>query len=86
MSAIEHRQLTENVQLAMSLGASVIFRESEDVVATILDFVAQESITVLVVGRPSPRGILGRMWPGIVQRLQEARGFDLLVIDVAHIG
>jgi two-component system sensor histidine kinase KdpD len=86
MSATEHRQLTENVQLAMSLGASVVFRESEDVVGTILEFVAQEAITVLVVGRPSTRGLLGRAYPGIVQRLQEARGFDLLVIDVERSG
>jgi two-component system sensor histidine kinase KdpD len=86
MSATEHRQLTENVQLAMSLGASVIFRESEDVVATILEFVAQEAISVLVVGQPSRRGALGRMSHGIVQRLLEAKGFDLLVVDVAHRG
>lgn len=82
MSAAEHRQLTDNVQLAMSLGASVVIRESEDVVGTILDFVAQENVSLLLAGRPSRRGLLGRLAPGIVQRLQEAKGFDLMLIDV----
>jgi two-component system sensor histidine kinase KdpD len=82
MTATEHRQLTENVQLAMSLGASVVFRESEDVVSTILDFMRQENISVLVVGRPSRRGVAARVVPGIVHRLQErAAGFDVLVVD-----
>jgi len=80
MSAQQHRLLTENVQLAMSLGASVMIRESEDVVATILDVVRQENVSLLVVGRPSRRGLHGRFTPGIVQRLQEAEGFDLLIV------
>ena len=75
-------QLTDNVQLAMSLGASVVFRESEDVVRTILEFVQQERVSLLVVGRPSRRGAAARFIPGIVQRLQEAKGFDLLVTEV----
>jgi two-component system, OmpR family, sensor histidine kinase KdpD len=84
MSATEHRQLTENVQLAMSLGASVVMRESEDVVQTILDFVAQEKVSLLLAGRSSRQGLLGRLSPGIVQRLQEAKGFDLLLVDVGQ--
>jgi len=82
MSAAEHRLLTENVQLAMSLGASVVFRESEDVVGTILEFIEQEKVSILVAGRGSRTGLFGRLSPGIVQRLQEAKGFDLLLIDV----
>jgi two-component system, OmpR family, sensor histidine kinase KdpD len=82
MTAEEHRRLTENVQLAMSLGASVIIRESEDVVKTILEIVHDENVSLLVVGRASRQGILGRMTPGIVQRLQEAKGFDLLISDI----
>jgi two-component system sensor histidine kinase KdpD len=81
MTAHQHRLLTENVQLAMSLGASVVIRESEDVVGTILEVVRQEKVTLLVVGRSSRRGLVGRFSPGIVQRLQEAPGFDLLIAD-----
>ncbi len=82
MTAEQHRLLTENVQLAMSLGASVIIKESEDVVGTILDVIRQESVSLLVVGRASRRGVIGRVSPGIVQRLQEAKGFDLLIADI----
>jgi len=81
MSAEQHRLLTENVQLAMSLGASVVIRESEDVVGALLDVIREEKVSLLVVGRPSRRGLLGRVSPGIVQRLQEAKGFDLLIAD-----
>ena len=81
MTAEQHRLLTENVQLAMSLGASVVIRESEDIVGTILSIVRDENISLLVVGRPSRRGIVGRISPGIVQQLQEAKGFDLLIAD-----
>jgi two-component system sensor histidine kinase KdpD len=81
MTAQQHRLLTENVQLAMSLGASVVIRESEDVVATILEIIRQENVSLLVVGRASRNGLLGRLTPGIVQRLQEAKGFDLLIAD-----
>ncbi len=83
MTAEEHRLLTENVQLAMSLGASVVIRESEDVARTILEIVRQEKVTLLVVGRASRHGVFGRISPGIVQRLQEAaQGFDLLIADL----
>ena len=82
MSATEHRLLTDNVQLAMSLGASVVFRESEDVVGTILRFIGEENVSLLVAGRPSRTGLFGRLAPGIVQQLQESKGFDLLLIDV----
>jgi hypothetical protein len=40
-----------------------VIRESEDVVGTILDIIRQENI----------RGIIGRVSPGIVRRLQEAK-------------
>src|SRR5260370_13318954 len=43
MTAEQHRLLTENVQLAMSLGASVVIRESEDIVGTILSVLRDET-------------------------------------------
>jgi two-component system, OmpR family, sensor histidine kinase KdpD len=83
MSAEEHRKLADNVQLAMSLGANVIFEESEDVVSTILDFVRKQHVSLLVVGRPSRRGFVARLTPGIVDLLKErAEGFDLLIADI----
>ena len=83
ISAEQHRQLSENVQLAISLGATVITRESEDVAGALLDFVHSEGITILVVGRPTRRGIAARLAAGTVQKLLEGgRGFDLVIVDV----
>jgi len=80
MSAAEHRQLADNVQLAMSLGASVVFEESEDVVGAILDFIRKNQISLLVVGRPSRRGFFARLSPGIVDLLKErVEDCDLLI-------
>ena len=84
MSATQHRLMIENVQLAMSLGANVVTHESEDVVATVLDFVQKEHIGILVVGQPSRRGVFGRMNPGIVsQIIEQMRGFDVFVVEVS---
>jgi len=85
LSAIEHRKFTEIIQLAMTLGAMVVSRESEDVVGEILRFVRQEGVRVLIVGRPSRKGLLGHFAPGIVARLlTEADGVDLFVVDVSR--
>jgi len=84
MSATQHRLMIENVQLAMSLGASVVTRESEDVVGTIVDFVQKEHVGLLVVGQPTRRGIVGRVKPGIVsQVIEQMRGFNVFVVDLA---
>jgi two-component system, OmpR family, sensor histidine kinase KdpD len=83
LSASRHRELTENIQLAMTLGATIVYRESEDVAAAILDFVHEERVGVLLMGRPSRRGLLGRVAPGIVQRVLEgAEGIDVVVADI----
>ncbi|MGA7991722.1 MAG: universal stress protein [Thermoanaerobaculia bacterium] len=83
LSAKEHRELTENIQLAISLGATIVYRESEDVAQALLDFAHEENVGVLVVGRPSRTGFLGRLAPGIVARVLEgARGIDVFVVDI----
>jgi two-component system, OmpR family, sensor histidine kinase KdpD len=83
MSATQHRLMIENVQLAMSLGANVVTRESEDVVGTIADFVQKEHIGLLVLGQPNRRGLFGRLNPGIVSQLIERmRSFDVFVVEV----
>ncbi len=85
MSATQHRLMIENVQLAMSLGANVVTRESEDVVGTILDFVQKEQIGLLVLGRPTRRGIVGRLRPGIVsQVLERMQGVNVFVVELSQ--
>jgi two-component system sensor histidine kinase KdpD len=81
-SSAEHRQLADNVQLAMSLGANVVFEESEDVVGTILAFVKRHNVSLLIVGRSSRQGFGARLIRGVSDRLKDrAEGFDLLIAD-----
>jgi len=83
ISAEQHRKLSENVQLAISLGATVVTRESEDVAGALLDFVKSEGITILVVGRPTRSGLVSRIVPSTVHRLLElGRGFDIVIVDI----
>ncbi|HEV2719079.1 MAG TPA: histidine kinase [Thermoanaerobaculia bacterium] len=83
ISAEQHRKLSENVQLAISLGATVITRESEDVAGALLDFVQSEGITILVVGRPTRHGLVSRVAPSTVHKLLDrGRGFDIVIVDV----
>lgn len=83
ISAEQHRKLSENVQLAISLGATVVTRESEDVAGALLDFAKSEGITMLVVGRPTRSGLVSRVVPSTVHRLLErGRGFDIVIVDV----
>lgn len=86
ISAEEHRKLAENVQLAMSLGATVVTRESEDIVAAIRDFANEEHINVVVVGKPTRHGLVSRFAPSVVHQLLHARDarFDLVIIDTAN--
>ncbi|HEY3054412.1 MAG TPA: universal stress protein [Thermoanaerobaculia bacterium] len=83
ISAEQHRKLSENVQLAISLGATVVTRESEDVVGALLDFVKSEGITILVVGRPTRHGVVSRFAPSTVHKLlDQGRGFDIVIVDI----
>src|SRR5262249_38771003 len=83
ISAEQHRKLSENVQLAISLGATVVTRESEDVVGALLEFVESEGISMLVVGRPTRSGLVSRIVPSTVHKLLErGRGFDIVIVDV----
>ncbi len=84
LSAAQHRELVENINLAMSLGANVVYRESEDVAGAILEFAKSEGVKVLVMGRPGRTGLKGRLSPGIVQRVLEgAESIDVVVADIA---
>lgn len=83
LSATQHRALVENINLAMALGATVVYRQSENVAGAILEFVRSEKVRVLVIGRPERKGLRGRVAPGIVHRVLEgAEGIDVLVADL----
>jgi two-component system sensor histidine kinase KdpD len=83
ISAAEHRQFLENVELPISLGATVVTRESQDVVSTLIDFVRAERITLLVLARTRRSRIRRLFSSSVIERLLErGRGFDVVVADV----
>jgi two-component system sensor histidine kinase KdpD len=62
ISAREHRLLSENVTLAMELGAKVVWLASEDVAAELLRFAREHRITLAIFGksrRPWWRSVAG---------------------------
>jgi two-component system sensor histidine kinase KdpD len=84
ITAEEHRKLSENVQLAISLGATVVTREAEDVAGALCEFANETRINLLVVGKPTRPGFFNRFAPSIVHKLLDrGRGFDLVIIDTA---
>ncbi|MEA2568120.1 MAG: two-component system, OmpR family, sensor histidine kinase KdpD [Acidobacteriota bacterium] len=84
ITAEQHRKLSENVQLAISLGATVVTRESEDVAGAICEFAREAHINLIVVGKPTRPGYFNRFVPSIVHKLLDrGRGFDLVIIDTA---
>jgi len=85
ITAEEHRKLSENVQLAISLGATVVTRESEDVAGALCDFAREARINLLVVGKPTRPGFFNRFAPSIVHKLLErGQGFDIVIIDTTQ--
>jgi two-component system sensor histidine kinase KdpD len=84
ITAQQHRKLSENVQLATALGATVVTRESEDVAGALCDFANEARINLLVVGKPTRPGFFNRFVPSIVHKLLDrGTGFDLVIVDTA---
>jgi two-component system sensor histidine kinase KdpD len=76
ISARDHRLLSENVTLAMELGAKVVWLAAEDVAAELLRFAREQAVTVVILGkshrpwwvrlfRTSPVDTLARSGTGI---------------------
>jgi two-component system sensor histidine kinase KdpD len=53
ISAREHRLLSENVTLAMELGAKVVWLAGEDVAAELLRFTREQGVTMVILGKSS---------------------------------
>lgn len=51
MSAREHRQLSENVTLAMELGAKVVWLTGEDIPAELLRFAREHGVRLILFGK-----------------------------------
>ena len=51
MSARDHRLLSENVTLAMELGAKVVWLSSEDIAGELLRFAREQGVTLAIFGK-----------------------------------
>jgi two-component system sensor histidine kinase KdpD len=82
MSAREHRLLNENVQLAMELGARVVWLSAEDVAGELLRFAREHGVTLAIFGksrRPAWRRVLGA---GPIEKFQRVgTGIDVYEIE-----
>ena len=81
MSAREHRQLSENVTLAMELGAKVVWLGAEDVAAELLRFAREQGITLAIFGK-SRRSAARRLLAGSPIDAFAANGTGIDVYEV----
>jgi two-component system sensor histidine kinase KdpD len=83
MSARDHRLLSENVTLAMELGAKVVWLSGKDVAAELIRFAAQNAVNVAIFGksrRPLWRLAFGRRGP-IEAFARAGTGVDVYQIE-----
>src|SRR5215468_3860814 len=85
MGAREHRQLSENVTLAMELGAKVVWLSAEDVAAELLRFAREHGITLAIFGK-SRRSVARRMMRGSPIDAFAATGSGIDVYEVETAG
>jgi len=85
MSARDHRQLSENVTLAMELGAKVVWLSAEDVAAELLRFAREQGITLAIFGK-SRRGAARRVFSGSPIDAFTATGTGIDVYEVETAG
>ncbi len=85
MSAREHRQLSENVTLAMELGAKVVWLTGEDVAGELLRFARENGITLVLFGktrRPFWRRLMQSSPIDAIARI--GTGVDVYEIETAE--
>jgi two-component system sensor histidine kinase KdpD len=83
MSAREHRLLSENVTLAMELGAKVVWLSAENVAGELLRFAREHGVTLAIFGksrRPWWRRLPGRRSP-IETFARAGTGLDVYEIE-----
>jgi two-component system sensor histidine kinase KdpD len=87
MSAREHRLLSENVTLAMELGAKVVWLSGKNVAAELLRFAREQSVTLAIFGksrRPGPFRLFRRSPIDEFARL--GTGVDVYEIETSVAG
>ncbi len=83
MPAREHRLLSENVTLAMELGAKVVWLTSEDIAGELLRFAREHGITLVVFGKSRRPGWSRRLFRSspIDAFAEGGSGIDVLEVE-----
>jgi two-component system, OmpR family, sensor histidine kinase KdpD len=87
ISARDHRLLSENVTLAMELGAKVVWLAGENVAAELLRFAREQGVTLVILGKSHVPWWSRWLRPGPIDVLAKSgSGIDALEIETAAPG
>ncbi len=82
MSAREHRLLSENVTLAMELGAKVVWLSGEDVARELLRFAREHGVTLAIFGKSRRPAWLRALRKGPIEAFASlGSGIDVYEIE-----
>jgi two-component system sensor histidine kinase KdpD len=82
MDAREHRLLSENVTLAMELGAKVIWLSGEDVAQELYRFASEQGVTLAIFGKSRRPGLLRLFRKSPIDRFASVgTGIDVYEIE-----
>jgi two-component system sensor histidine kinase KdpD len=82
MDAREHRLLSENVTLAMELGAKVIWLSGEDVAEELYRFASEQGVTLAIFGKSRRPGLLRLFRKSPIDRFARVgTGIDVYEIE-----
>ena len=78
MSAREHRLLSENVTLAMELGAKVVWLSGENVARELRQFAREQGVTLAIFGKSRRSGLLRPLRPSPIDEFAKlGTGIDV---------
>jgi len=84
MDAREHRLLSENVTLAMELGAKVIWLSGEDVAQELYRFASEQGVTLAIFGKSRRPGLLRLFRKSPIDRFASVgTGIDVYEIETS---
>lgn len=84
LSPEDKNRLTENIELARSLGAAIITTTDADLVSAMVRVAKQHGVTKILLGRPR-RNFLSRLGPSLLDRLLTETDMDIQVLHDAQL-
>jgi two-component system sensor histidine kinase KdpD len=84
MSARDHRLLSENVTLAMELGAKVVWLSSENIAGELLRFAREQGVTLAIFGKSRLSSMRRLFWKSPIEVFAKlGTGVDVYEIETA---